>query len=223
MKQIIFIFLISSLLSFAQKTDFDFGAKPDSLIKQTEFGFIYITSDTSSKYYDWIIPSLDEEMIHTIQNHYFSEDFKKIHLSNSHFDLGSFPRKWNSVYRYQNEYFLYAPSDWMYNLGYYFTDSIVYHVQSDWDPATDYILKDFYLSDVGNSTCNTINLLGQENKITINLIEKSLGIYEWSIYSRKEDVTLKFLMQNSDFSKKLRMIVSDCGDRKCIMEFHFNN
>ena len=69
----------------------------------------------------------------------------------------------------------------------------------------------------------SISYAGQENKITINLIEKSLGIYEWSIYNRDEVVMLKFLMQNSDFSKKLRMIVSDCGDRKCIMEFHFNN
>ena len=223
MKYISIGFLFFSLIGFAQKSDFQFGAKPDSIIEETEYGYIYITSDTSSEYYDWIIPSLDEEMIHTIQNLYFSEAFKKINFSNSLFDLGSFPRKWNAVYRYQNQYFLYAPSDWMSNLGFYLTDSIVYHVQSDWDPITDYILKDFYLSDVGNATCNTINLLGQENKITINLIEKSLGIYEWSIYNRDEVVMLKFLMQNSDFSKKLRMIVSDCGDRKCIMEFHFNN
>jgi hypothetical protein len=109
----------------------------------------------------------------------------------------------------------------MYNLGYYLTDSILYHCKSDWDPATDYILKDFDLTNIGNATSNTINLLGQENKLTINLIEKTLGIYEWSIYSPEENATLKFLMQNSDFSKKLRMIVSDCGNRKCFLEFDF--
>lgn len=223
MKYLTIGFVFFSLIGFAQKSDFQFRAKPDSIIEETEFGYIYITSDTRSKYYDWIIPSLDEEMIYTIQNQYFSEDFKKIHLSNSHFDLGNFPRKWNAVYRHQNEYFLYAPSDWMYNLGYYLTDSILYHCKSDWDPATDYILKEFDLTDIGNATSNTINLLGQENKLTINLIEKTLGIYEWSIYSLEENETLKFLMQNSNFSKKLRMIVSDCGDRKCYMEFNFND
>ncbi len=92
MKQIIFIFLVSSSLSFSQKTDFDFGAKPDSLIKEIEFGFIYITSDINSYYYNWIIPTLDTEMIHSIQDQYFSKEYEKINLSNSHFNLGSFPR-----------------------------------------------------------------------------------------------------------------------------------
>lgn len=221
MKQIIFIFLISSLLSFAQKTDFDFGAKPDSLLKETEFGYIYITSDTSSNYYDWIIPTIDTEMVHSIQNQYFSQEFEKINLSNSHFNLGSFPRKWNSVYRYQNEYFLYAPSDWMYNSGFYFSDSIIYNGESDWDPATDYIMKDFKLFNEGNATIKTINLLGQQIDISIHLVDKSLGIYQWILTNQQENETIKFLMQNSDFSKKLRMVVCDCGDQKCLLEFDF--
>jgi hypothetical protein len=223
MKQIIFIFLVLSSLSFSQKTDFDFGVKPDSLLKETEFGYIYITSDTSSNYYDWIIPTIDTEMVHSIQNQYFSQEFEKINLSNSHFNLGSFPRKWNSVYRYQNEYFLYAPSDWMHNSGFYFSDSIIYNGESDWDPATDYIMKDFKLSNEGNATIHTVNLLGQEIDISVYLIDKSLGIYEWVIKNQQENETTKFLMQNSEFSKKIRMIVSDCGDRKCNMEFDFGN
>jgi hypothetical protein len=53
------------------------------------------------------------------------------------------------------------------------------------------------------------------------LVDNSLGIYQWVFKNKQENDTTKFLMQNSDFSKKLRMIVSDCGDRKCIMEFDF--
>ena len=223
MKQIIFIFLVLSSLSFSQKTDFDFGVKPDSLLKETEFGYIYITSDTSSNYYDWIIPTIDTEMVHSIQNQYFSQEFEKINLSNSHFNLGSFPRKWNSVYRYQNEYFLYAPSDWMSNKGFYFSDSIIYNGESDWDPATDYIMKDFKLSNEGNATIQTINLLDQQIDISICLIDKSLGIYQWVFTNQQENDTIKFLMQNSEFSKKIRMIVSDCGLQKCFMEFDFGN
>lgn len=223
MKQIICIFLVSSSISFSQKSDFDFGAKPDSLLKETEFGYIYITSDTSSNYYDWIIPIIDTEMIHLIQNQYFSKELEKLIDSNSHFNLGSFPRKWNSVYLYQNEYFLYAPSDWMYNSGFYFSDSIIYNSESDWDPATDYIMKDFKLFNEGNATIQTINLLSQQIAISVNLVDKSLGIYQWILTNKQENETMKFLMQNSDFSKKTRMIVSDCGDRKCIMEFDFGN
>ena len=177
MKQIIFIFLVSSSLSFSQKTDFDFGAKPDSLLKETEFGYIYITSDTSSNYYDWIIPTIDTEMVQSIQNQYFSKEYEKINLSNSHFNLGSFPRKWNSVYRYQNEYFLYAPSDWMSNLGLIITDSIIYHVQSDWDPVSDYMLQDFKSTDNEKTEIKANNLLGQEFDISIQIVDRSLGIY----------------------------------------------
>lgn len=223
MKKVIYLFLYLSSQSFAQKGDFPFSAKPDSIIKGTEYGFIYYTSDTSSIYYNWIVPSLDTEMIHSIQNQYFTKELEELNLSNSHFDLGSFPRKWNSVYRYQNEYFLYAPSDWMYNKGFYFSDSIIYNTMSDWDPATDYIMKDFKLSNEGNATIQTTNLLGQQIDISVYLIDKSLGIYQWVFKNQQQNDTTKFLMQNSDFSKKTRMIVSDCGGRKCIMEFDFGN
>jgi hypothetical protein len=187
------------------------------------YGFIYYTSDTSSNYYDWIIPIIDTEMIHLIQNQYFSKELEKLIDSNSHFDLGSFPLKWNSVYRYQNEYFLYAPSDWMFNKGFYFSDSIIYNTISDWDPATDYIMKDFKLSNEGNATIQTINLFGQQIDISVYLVDNSLGIYQWNLTNKQENETMKFLMQDSYFSKKTRMIVSDCGDRKCIMEFDFGN
>jgi hypothetical protein len=223
MKQIIFIFLVSSSLSFAQKSDFPFRAKPDSILQESEYGFIYYTSDTSSNYYDWIIPTIDSELIHSIQKEYFTKELEKLTLSNFHFNLGSFPRKWNSVYRYQNEYFLYAPSDWMYNKGFYFSDSIIYNTTSDWGPATDYKMKDFKLSHEGNATIQTINLLDQQIDISVYLIDKSLGIYQWIFKNQQENETTKFLMQNSDFSKKTRMIVSDCGGRKCIMEFDFGN
>ena len=221
MKQIIFIFLVSSSLSFSQKTDFDFGAKPDSLLKETEFGYIYITSDSSSNYYDWIIPTIDTEMVQSIQNQYFSKEYEKINLSNSHFNLGSFPLKWNSVYRYQNEYFLYAPSDWMGNLGLIITDSIIYHVQSDWDPVSDYMLQEFKSTDNEKTEIKANNLLGQEFDISIQIVDRSLGIYEWSLFNNEVKSTVKFLMQNSDYSNKLRMIVCDCGDRKCLLEFDF--
>ena len=221
MKQIIFIFLVSSSLSFSQKTDFDFGAKPDSLLKEPEFGYIYITSDTSSNYYDWIIPTIDTEMVQSIQNQYFSKEYEKINLSKSHFNLGSFPRKWNSVYRYQNEYFLYAPSDWMSNLGLIITDSIIYHVQSDWDPVSDYMLQEFKSTDNEKTEIKANNLLGQEFDISIQIVDRSLGIYEWSLFNNEVKSTVIFLMQNSDYSNKLRMIVCDCGDRKCLLEFDF--
>jgi hypothetical protein len=223
MKQIIFLFLFLSSKSFAQKSNFHFRAKPDSILQESEYGFIYYTSDTSSIYYNWIIPTIDTEMAHSIQNQYFRKELEKLNLSNSHFSLGSFSCKWNSVYRYQNEYFLYAPSDWMSNSGFYFSDSIIYITKSDWEPATDYIMKDFKLSNEGNATIQTVNLLGQEIDISIYLIDKSLGICQWIFTNQQENETIKFLMQNSEFSKKTRMIVSDCGLQKCFMEFDFVN
>jgi hypothetical protein len=160
-------------------------------------------------------------MVQSIQNQYFSKEYEKINLSKSHFNLGSFPRKWNSVYRYQNEYFLYAPSDWMSNLGLIITDSIIYHVQSDWDPVSDYMLQEFKSTDNEKTEIKANNLLGQEFDISIQIVDRSLGIYEWSLFNNEVKSTVIFLMQNSDYSNKLRMIVCDCGDRKCLLEFDF--
>jgi hypothetical protein len=111
----------------------------------------------------------------------------------------------------------------MHNKGFYFSDSIIYNGESDWDPATDYIMKDFKLSNEGNATIQTVNLLGQQIDISIHLVDKSLGIYQWVLTNQQENETIKFLMQNSEFSKKTRMIVSDCGLQKCFMEFDFVN
>jgi hypothetical protein len=111
----------------------------------------------------------------------------------------------------------------MSNSGFYFSDSIIYITKSDWEPATDYIMKDFKLSNEGNATIQTVNLLGQEIDISIHLVDKSLGIYQWVLTNQQENDTIKFLMQNSEFSKKTRMIVSDCGLQKCFMEFDFVN
>jgi hypothetical protein len=109
----------------------------------------------------------------------------------------------------------------MSNLGLIITDSIIYHVQSDWDPVSDYMLQDFKSTDNEKTEIKANNLLGQEFDISIQIVDRSLGIYDWSIFNHEEKSTVKFLMQNSDYSNKLRMIVCDCGDRKCLLEFDF--
>jgi hypothetical protein len=109
----------------------------------------------------------------------------------------------------------------MSNLGLIITDSIIYHVQSDWDPVSDYMLQEFKSTDNEKTEIKANNLLGQEFDISIQIVDRSLGIYEWSLFNNEVKSTVIFLMQNSDYSNKLRMIVCDCGDRKCLLEFDF--
>jgi hypothetical protein len=208
---------IASTAFCQNSTDFKFAAKPDSIIEKRQEGYIYITSDTKSVLYDRIIPRLDQNDLNIFSD-LISDIRAKYKQKVSQFPIKSFPRKWNSVYLYKNKYFLYGPSDWMSNRGFNISDSVVYITESDIGDL--YVIKNFKRDGPNNAIFKVINHSGETLDIATRVIEKSLGIYEWTIQG-SAGTSLKFLMQNSDFSKKLKMIVCDCGDEKCYMEFDF--
>jgi hypothetical protein len=215
--RLIYILLLITSTAFSQTADFKFEAKPDSIIEKRQRGYIYVTSDTKSVLYDRIIPRLDRDAI-TLQTQYINDIRKKYKQEVKQFPVKSFPRKWNSVYLYKNKYYLYGPSDWMDNRGFYVSDSVVYITESDVSDV--YVIKNFEKDGPDNGHFKVINYTGETLHIQIRVVEKSLGIYEWTMQGGVDDPR-KFLMQNSDLSKKLKIIVCDCGDEKCVMEFKF--
>ncbi len=215
----ILILILSCKSAFAQSDkQFKFRAKPDTIIEKNNYGYIYITSDTSSKLYRWIIPNPNEDFgrFYTEYINHIKQSYKQ---KISHFPTGNFPKKWNAVYFYNKNYFLYAPSDWMNNWGYYLSDSVLYITNSD--PNDIYVITNFSSQGIENANIKVKNYFGENKSVEIQLISKHYGIYRWSIKDDKSGVEEKFIMQNSDFSKRLPMIVCDCGERKCIMEFDF--
>jgi hypothetical protein len=218
---LVLLILLSTLLNVsAQSTGvFQFIAKPDSIIEKRPEGYIYITSDTSSRPYHWIVPTPDNELVRSIYSNYISEIKQKYKKQISEFPVGDLPRKWNSVYMWNNKYYLYAPSDWMSNSGYYISDSVIYIASSD--PSDIYVITGLNKNGADEASFSATDLSGKNNYIEIKLIDRSLGIYEWTIRG-KDNESKKFLMQNSDYVTKLKMIICDCGDTKCLMEFKFD-
>lgn len=216
---IIAVYLLSTVEGVCQQTgSFHFLAKPDSIIEKRQYGYIYITSDTSSKLYDWIIPNPDKEMIRSQYMDNIEEIKTKYGQEVKQFNLSGFPRKWNDVHLYKKTYYLYGPSDWMTNSGLYISDSVIYVTNTD---AGDiYLIKEFNSTGTGKGNFKVINYRGDELSIDIKPINLNLGIYKW-IIKKQEQLYQVFIMQNSDFSKKLKMIVCDCGSRKCLIEFDF--
>lgn len=202
------------------KESFNFLAKPDSIIAERQHGYIYLTTDTTSRLYNWIIPNPDNNYVINVYADYIKkikENFQQKMVIN---EINGFPRKWNSVYVYKDRFFLYGPSDWMMNTGYYISDSVIYITKSD--PDDLYFILDFKQKSVELSEIPIINYLGERNKIQIRLIDSKYGLYIWTFFNQDGEVKTQYLMQDSKFSKKLPMIVCDCGDEKCFMEFEFD-
>lgn len=222
---LILILNLIGINSFAQKDSkqidsFKFLAKPDSIIIKHKEGYIYVTSDTTAKMYDWLVPKPNNKYVINIYADYIKhikENFKQDLVINN---IKDFPRKWNSIYVHKNKYFLYSPSDWMMNTGYYISDSVIYITKSD--PSDLYFILDFKPKSIDLSEFQIINYFGEHKVIRIQLVDFENGIYIWTFLNQQNEIESRFLMQDSKFTKRLPMIVCDCGENKCFMEFEFD-
>jgi len=169
---------------------------------------------------NWIIPNPNNIYVINVYADYIKkikENYQQNMVIN---EISGFPRKWNSVYVYKDRFFLYGPSDWMMNTGYYISDSVIYITKSD--PNDLYFILDFKQKSTELTEISIINYFGERNKIQIQLIDQKYGLYVWTFFNKESNIQTQYLMQDSKFSKKLPMIVCDCGDEKCLLEFDFN-
>jgi hypothetical protein len=198
---------------------FEFRAKPDSIIARRQHGYIYITRDTSAKMFDWLVPEIrahSGEM--DIFRGYASYIKKKFARGVIVKNLGGFPRKWNSVHVLKNKYFVYSPSDWISNKGYYVSDSAIFVVKSDPDDLL--LILDYKNGAKNQHTFRLVNYAGDKLELQIRLVDAASGIYLWAF--KNHGGTSMQLMQDSRFVNRLPMIVADCGDEKFVLEFDFD-
>jgi hypothetical protein len=91
------------------------------------------------------------------------------------------------------------------------------------DPSDLYIIRDLKIVDKISQHLEVFNYSREIQTLKITGLNKDLGIYTWEILSTDGKLKNKFLMQNTAFSKRLPIIVCDCGSVKCVMEFKFDN
>jgi hypothetical protein len=203
-----------------KKTEFfNFHAQPDSIISKHQHGYIYITRDTAAEMFDRLVSDVDvngSEL--NIFREYASHIKKKFDQGVVVKNLGDFPRKWNSVYLLNDTYYVYSPSDWMSNAGYYVSDSVIFITKSD--PDDLFVILNHKKINKKLDEFRIVNYAGEKHNVQIRLVDAAYGIYVWTF--AKNGNLLRYLMQDSRFVKRLPMIVADCGDSKCALEFAFD-
>lgn len=191
-----------------------FLAKPDSVIKKTDFGVIYLSKDTSSLAYDWLVPSTeDAEQIYA--EDYASHIRQTNNVAIKNFPIRSLKKKWTSLFWFDDRYCLYGPSDWMANWGVVLSDSIHYMVKSDGDLS---LILEYRETSPAGHFLRVINYHGQISSISIELIDPKQGISIWSYVDSDGGVILRQLMVESDRVKDFPILVFDCGDQKCVFD-----
>jgi hypothetical protein len=210
---ILFSFICLQSSSHAQFKESEFHCKRDSIISETNYGSVYITKDHQCELYDWLCPDPKEWMNVNEIIEYFPV------LTNAYspkISIGSIPRYWNSLYEYKGQYYVYGPSDWMFNRPEFISDSFLIGITSDF----------YYFSIKEHDLVNphelrlTLDLNGEEAQLSIRLLTFPEGASLWK-YTMKNG-SWSELKVSSDYVRTYDMINNDCVNQKCFQEFHFD-
>jgi hypothetical protein len=210
---ILFAFICLQSSSHAQFKESEFHCKRDSIISETNYGSVYITKDHQCELYDWLCPDPKEWMNVNEIIEYFPV------LTNAYspkISIGSIPRYWNSLYEYKGQYYVYGPSDWMFNRPEFISDSFLIGITSDF----------YYFSIKEHDLVNphelrlTLDLNGEEAQLSIRLLTFPEGASLWK-YTMKNG-SWSELKVSSDYVRTYDMINNDCVNQKCFQEFHFD-
>ena len=143
-------------------------------------------------------------------------DFKGFETVNSTKKIESFniKSKWIRVYYYENNYFLYAPCDWMYDLKYVIDDNKI-QIKSEEINSFKIYSKKRYNDKVviKYKTPNSKNSV----LLIIKPFDKTHGIYKF--ISVCEGVTNEYLMITPENYKSFDIIVNECVEKT--KEFDF--
>jgi len=185
---LLFVLLLNSFLFYCQEKNND-----TIFIKNEKHHKIYIEKNRNSDWYKYIAEFRD-----------FNTEFSSEKIIQ--FGLKS---RWMRIYKYQGEYFLYAPCDWMYDTKIIMNDT-KFQIQN-----SETVIFD--IKSIKKSTDNIfIKCKNPSNKektlLKIHPVDKNLGIYEF-IFSDKFE-TYKYLMLDADNYLNYDIIVNYCTDSK---------
>ncbi len=185
------------------------------ILKKLPYGEVYITEDKTLKQYKWLVPEdINTKTIKQYKDgiqylrtfHDFS--FKKI-------DLKSLIKKWSPLHIYKGKYYVYSPSDWISHFAFTITDSVI--INHGGEGPEPLVIKKY--KKVSNSEFQfevyDLDSLITTVRIRIIDIKKQIALWEFKnkSYYRRE------LMVNAAYVNSFPMVVTDCHDRKCILEF----
>ncbi len=212
-QSLLLVCLFSALMCFSQFNETAYGCRRDVIISQTNYGSVYITRDHNCDLYKWLCPDPLEWLINSEIEINFPELAPFISLQQSQ---EFFPSYWNELHTYQDEYFVYGPSDWMANRPEYILDSFLVEIASDFTYFR--ILKKELVT--AHELMLTLDRYGEQTLLRIRLLSFPKGAAVWEYSSNNKSWTE--LKVASDYIRTYDMINNDCVEQKCFQEFKFD-
>jgi hypothetical protein len=195
-------------------------AKRDSIIKETEYGCVYVTKDTTAEMYAWLaIENMDTSVFNEM---YSSEKISEFLLSNK-IKMKKFKNiivkgNWSSLYFLNDIFYVYSPSDWLFNKRIMVSDSSFFHFGSDdWRFES---IQNVEINSNGDVNINLVGYSGEKIELSIRFIDIDKTIALWHRKNAVGDEYYELRVRSSEV-RKFDMIVNDCLGAKCFQEFHF--
>lgn len=203
---IIGLLLLSTWSSFAQDTSFIFKNTANGV-----YHVIFIEQKPDSKYYNWIADLNFKQL----EQKNYSTSIKSLKGKNSKplakYDLGDLPRRWCLLFRYRGQFYLYSPSDYLFNYNIAITDSTYVICSSDSPPP-----KRITAFTKPNATTYQFRLSGYNNiqeNIRIRIVDKKRGIAVFENPSAEPKQRYWFMVE-ADKAKNFPMIINYCKTQK---------
>lgn len=186
---------------------------------KTSYNIVYVVDDTSFVEYNWLKPPSITGDYLTLHNEMCAELMADTSITVNSNDLGWLPKKWSCLYRYEEQYYVYSPSDWYSYLAFELSDSVLIKHTGE-GPYPELITQLEQISDRKYSLRTKSLYPDSYNDITIHLIDRELGIAIWE-FSTNDEVSYR-LMVDADKVKMFPMAVNNCSSGKCFYEFKFD-
>jgi hypothetical protein len=195
-------------------------AKRDSIIKETDYGSIYVTTDTSAVMFSWLA---NESIDTSIFNELYSTENIKEFLNTNKIKMKKFKNiavsgNWSSLYILNDKFYVYSPSDWLFNERILISDSALYHFGSaDWRIES---IQNVETNSNGDIKINLSGFRGEKIELSIRFIDDNKNIALWHRKSSEGYENSELRVRSSEV-RKFDMIVNDCLGTKCFQEFIF--
>ncbi len=195
-------------------------ATRDSIIRDTEFGSIYVTKDTTAEMYSWLATeNIDTTMFNEL---YSAESISKFLATNKlkmkHFKDNALEGNWSTLYVLNDKFYVYSPSDWMFNKRILVSDSAIYHFGSDdWRIES---IQNVKTKLNGDLNFNLVGYNGEKIELTVSFIDDDKNSALW-YHKSSNGYEYYELRTRSSEVRKFYMIVNDCLGVKCHQEFIF--
>ena len=195
-------------------------ASRDSIIKETEYGCVYITKDTTAEMYSWLANEIIDTAV--FNEMYTPESISEFLVTNKikmkHYSNIPVKGNWSSLYILNDNFYVYSPSDWMFNKRVLISDSALYHFGSDdWRIES---IQTIETNSNGNLKMNLAGFRGEKIELSIRFIDNDKNIALWH-HKSSDGYEYSELRVRSSEVRKFDMIVNDCLGVKCFQEFIF--